>query len=61
LFCNVLETAVVLLAVTNAFSVFAAIYVVSIARGVIRPHQPLPARPRWIGFVDRMLRPVTNA
>ena len=55
-FCNVLETAVVLLALTNAFSVFAAIYVISIARGLIRPHQPLPANARWIGFIARVLR-----
>jgi hypothetical protein len=55
-FCNVLETAVVLLALTNAFSVFAAIYMISIARGLIRADQPLPAHSRWIGLVARVLR-----
>ena len=55
-FCNVLETAVVLLALTNAFSVFAAIYMISIARGVIRADEPLPALPRWVGVVARVLR-----
>ena len=55
-FCNVLETAVVLLALTNAFSVFAAIYMISIARGVVRADQPLPVLPRWVGFVARVVR-----
>jgi len=55
-FCNVLETAVVLLALTNAFSVFATIYTISIARGLIRADQPLSAHPCWIGLVARVLR-----
>jgi hypothetical protein len=55
-FCNVLETAVVLLALTNAFSVFAAIYMISIARGLIGADRPLPPHPRWIGLVARVLR-----
>jgi hypothetical protein len=40
---NFLEAAVVLLLLTNVFSVVAAAYAVSLARSAIRPGSPLPA------------------
>jgi hypothetical protein len=38
---NFLEAAVVLLALTNAFSVVAAAYAISLARGLIRADSPV--------------------
>jgi hypothetical protein len=54
-FINFLETAVVLLTLTNAFSVLVAVYAISLARGVIRPDSQAPAPYSWVYFLARRL------
>jgi hypothetical protein len=53
---NFLEAMVVVLALTNAFSVLAAAYAISMARGLTRPGSRLPDQPRLLGFLARRLR-----
>ena len=55
-FINFLEAAVVLLALTNAFSVLAAAYAISLARGVIRANSQVPIQPGFLDFLARRLR-----
>jgi hypothetical protein len=55
-FINFLEAAVVLLALTNAFSVVAAAYAISLARGVIRADSRVPIQPGLLDFLARRLR-----
>jgi hypothetical protein len=51
-----LEAAVVLLLLTNAFSVVATAYAISLARGVIRPGSPMPAHHGLLDSLARCLR-----
>jgi hypothetical protein len=51
-----LEAAVVLLLLTNAFSVVATAYAISLARGVIRPGSPVPAHQGLLDSLARCLR-----
>jgi len=53
---NFLEAMVVVLALTNAFSVLAAAYAISMARGLTRPGPRSPDQPRLLGFLARRLR-----
>jgi hypothetical protein len=53
---NFLEAMVVVLALTNAFSVLAAAYAISMARGLARPRSQLPDQPRLLGFLPRRVR-----
>jgi hypothetical protein len=55
-FVNFLEAAVVLLALTNAFSVVAAAYAISLARGVIRADSPVPAHHGLLDFLAGRMR-----
>jgi hypothetical protein len=52
-FINFLEAAVVLLALTNAFSVLAAAYAISIAHGLVRPDS---AGAKHHGLLDLLAR-----
>jgi len=53
---NFLEAAVLLLLLTNAFSVVATAYAISLARGVIRPGSPMPAHHGLLDSLARCLR-----
>jgi hypothetical protein len=53
---NVLVTAVVVLALTNAFSVLVAAYTISVARSLTRPQSRAPGMPGWTGPLARVLR-----
>jgi hypothetical protein len=55
-FINFLETAVVLLALTNAFSVLVAAYAISIAHGVIRPDSRGAEQHGLLNLLARRLR-----
>jgi hypothetical protein len=55
-FINFLEAAVVLLALTNAFSVLAAAYAISLARGVIRADSSGSAHYGLLDFLARRMR-----
>lgn len=55
-FINFLEAAVVLLALTNAFSVVAAAYAISLARGVIRADSRVPTHHGLLDFLARRMR-----
>jgi hypothetical protein len=52
-FINFLEAAVVLLALTNAFSVVAAAYAIALARGVIRADSPAATHHGLLDFLAR--------
>ena len=51
-----LEAAVVLLLLTNAFSVVATAYAISLARGAIRPGSPMPVHHGLLDSLARCLR-----
>jgi hypothetical protein len=53
---NFLETAVVLLTLTNAFSIAAAAYAISLAHGVIRTDSRPVTQPRLLTLLARWLR-----
>ena len=53
---NFLEAAVVLLALTNAFSVVAAAYAISLARGLIRTDSRVPAHHGLLHLLARGMR-----
>ena len=53
---NFLESLVVLLALTNATSVAAAAYALSIAHGLIRPRSKSQETPSSLRFLLRVLR-----
>jgi len=55
-FINFLETAVVFLLLTNAFSVLAAAYAISLAHGLIRADTPVPAHYGPLLMLARRLR-----
>jgi hypothetical protein len=55
-FINFLEAAVVLLALTNAFSVVAAAYAISLARGLIRADSRVPTHHGLLDFLARRMR-----
>ena len=55
-FINFLEAAVVLLALTNAFSVLAAAYAISIAHGLIRPDSTGVEQHGLLNLLARRLR-----
>ncbi len=55
-FINFLEAAVVLLALTNAFSVLAAAYAISLARGVIRADSQGSPHYGLLDFLARRMR-----
>jgi len=55
-FINFLEAAVVLLALTNAFSILAAAYAISIAHDLIRPDPQVAGQHGLLDLLARRLR-----
>jgi hypothetical protein len=53
---NFLETAVVMLLLTNAFSVLAAAYAISLAQGLKPSDADVPAHPRLFRLLARRTR-----